>query len=316
MSASISFTAATAYKAYVEKFSSDLIFLLFHKFKTGSLIRPHEGVKGQEVLTEFLLGDIVQRWSKTFDPLDDAMDFVPRVLKVVPAKVDLQIFPQEFEQSYLGMARRPGFNVDDLPFEAFILMKIIEKVQEQLETAVWQGVETGAPGAGDPLTDLFDGFLQKIADAIVATDVTAVATGAITASNAVASLEAMWNALPAAYKEAEMTFFTPYPIYQHYLTNYRTDFGKYTGMSESGIPQRVRLDFGNGWIVPIAGMGNSGRVLLTQAENLRYGYDLQDDMSTITIEKNHRALDFMMDFKIGVEFGMLKDGPVVVNDQA
>ena len=71
-------------------------------------------------------------------------------------------------------------------------------------------------------------------------------------------------------------------------------------------------------IVPIAAMGTSQRVFITPSENIWIGYDIAEDFDTLRVEVNHRALDIMMDMKIGVNFAALSMNNidyVIANDQ-
>jgi len=314
MSASLNLTDAAALRAYMETFSPDVMSILFHSPKTLSLIHPHEGIKGDLILTELEVGDLVQKWTKSFDPTADAFKFSPEILTVKPLKVDTQIYPQEFEQSYLAFARRKGFSsVTDLPFEGFILQKKLKKIMQEMEVAVWKAVA----GAGTTLLTQFDGFLEIIADLITATTLTPVATGAIDNTNAVDSFELMWDFLLDAYKEDETTFFCNNTIMQYYLRDYRKRHGFGLMPAVDGPSTRVKLDFGNAYIQAVPGLTGSGRVVLCRAmDTLHYGYDAPEDINTIKFQDDHRAIDMMMDFKFGVQAGLKKDQVIVVNDQA
>lgn len=313
MSASVDFTNAAAFQDYIRKFMPTLITKLYHGFKTGLLITAHEGVKGQMPLTEHLLGTLVQRWKKTFDPTA-SISFKVRNLITYPAKVDLQIYPQEFETTYLGMARRPGFQPDDLPFEAFILEQVLAKVQAEMETAAWTAVLDATPDDGDPLTELFDGFLELVADAITATDLTAITTAAHSTSNAVTNAELVHAGLAPVYQQEETYMFCSMNFARMYNQHYREAFGKYAGVEKRNGMDMVRLDFGNCYLVPTVGMGTSSRLICTPASNLHYGYDLDGDSANIRVEKNHRSLDFMIDFKFGVQIGIAHDNIMAVNN--
>lgn len=314
MSASVNFTDATSFQDYIRDYYPQLLGKLFHSFKTGTLITPHEGVKGQLVLTENVLGTLVQRWAKTFDATDDAIDFKPRTLTVVPAKVDLQIYPQEFESTYLGMARRPGFQPDDMPFEAYVLDRVIQKVQSEKENAVWAAATDGSPSAADPLAELFDGFLEIVKDELTATTITAITTAAHSTSNAVANAEAVHAGLAPQYQVEETYMFCSLAFARLYNQNYRTDYGKYVGTEKRNGMEMIKLDFGNCYLVPTIGMGSSSRLICTPASNLHYGYDAADDDSFIRVEKNHRSLDIMIDFKIGVQIGIVHNDILRVNN--
>ena len=312
--ASANFTAAQAYKDYVEEFAPQLFSKLYYGFETANYVTPHEGVKGKKVLTELMIGDLAKRWRKNFDALADVIDFKPRVLETELAKVDLQITPQEFEGSYLGMMRRTGQNQTDLPFQAYILDKVIQKLHTEKETAIWQGVAAAVPAAGDPLDEVFDGYLKIIADAITATDITPFPTGALTNINIVTQIEAMWDALDPAMKKEAVEVWVSYNNYTKFIQNYRNDFGKYVGYDGQGA---IKLDFGNATLRPIAGMGNSQRVIITQPSNFHYGFDASADSSMINFEWNHRSLDMWIDFRMGCQIGILDDSKmIIVNNQA
>lgn len=315
MSASVDFTSALAFQDYIREFMPGLITKLYHKFNTGTIITPHEGVKGELVLTENLLGTLVQNWQKTFDPTSGAIDFKPRTLVVKPAKVDIQVYPQEFESTYLGMARRPGFQPDDFPYQAFVLDNILNKIQAETEIAAWQG-EINSPTAGSPLVDLIDGFLKIVEDAVSANLITEQTTSAHSSSNAVDNAELVHAHLAPQYQIEETYMFCSLTFARLYNQNYRSSYGKYVGMEKRNGMDMIRLDFGNCWLVPTIGMGTSSRLICTPASNLHYGYNMASDMTAIRVEQNHRSLDFMLDFKIGFQIGIVDDKILAVNNLA
>lgn len=312
MSASVSFTNAAALQAYIRTYQNELLGKLFHGFSTGDVITAHEGVKGQKVLTEFILGTMVRRWNKAFAAQDDTLSFNPRTLIVYPAKVDIQIYPQEFEDTYLGMARKPGFQPQDMPFEKYILMRVLEKVAEEKETAIWTGSITGS-AATDPLTSLIDGFKKIVADAITATTLTAITTPAHSATNAVANAELVFAGLNPVYQAGKTVMFCSFEFARLYRQDYRTRYGYGLQEKAESGSQRIRLDVGDCTLVPTFGLQGSSRLICTPAENLHYGYDLDSD-NGIRIVEDHRSLDLMIDFKFGCQVGILADGVMAVNN--
>lgn len=315
----LDFSAAEAYKAYVEEIREELFRRLFFGFKTAQIATPIEGVKGRMVLTELQVKEnLVKRWSSTYAGTDN-VKFDPLVLEVVTQKVENSVIPQLYEGSYLGHMRKKGQSSDDWPFEAFILDSIMKKVDEELDVAFWQGEAVASPADTDNLIQTIDGVLHVIADLITATTITPVATGAFTSSNAVANLRTMWAQVNTAYKDGGTDIFMSYDIYDNYRINYKTLFGTHpneiliSGTDYTGI--KFELGGGKTNIIPIPGMGTSGRVVICSRENLYYGYDALEDWSNFDFEKNHRQLDYWMDFNFGVQIGMKRDGFLVVNDQ-
>lgn len=313
MATSTTFTNAQAYRDYVEKFGAELISEMFHSSPTPGAVTNHSGVKGKLVLTELVLGTLVRRWSSDFNAVAGTVDFVPRELDVKKAKTELSFVPQNYETAYLGYMRRTGQNPDDLPFEAFTFAKVIQKIAQEIEIALWQAVESGSPAAGDPLTDVFDGYLHIIADEITATNLTPVAVsgGVWTTANIISTLESMYSNLDAAYKENEVHVFCSYEIMELYNRAYRDNHGNYAQRDHDG---RMKLDFGPAYFRPTPGMTGSDRVLITPAANLHYGYDAPGEEAIFNFDQDKRNMDFWADFTIGVNFGIVNDNIMQVCD--
>ena len=319
---SIVYTSAEAFQAYVRQYSEQLFTKLFYGFKTGQLAMPFEGVKGELILSEVQIKDnLIRRWAKAFDPVA-AAEFVPTTLKTHLNKVDLSVVPQEYEASYLGMMRQKGQNPRDWPFEAYILDKILKKMNQEMEYAFWQGDEAASPASTDYLRETFDGILKIVADAITATTITPVTTGAISSTNALAKFFDLWQQVGEAYKEGGTDFFCSYAIYDMYRKNYKTEYGanpietpviNNAGYEVNGL--RYEYGGGNSFIIPTAGMTGSGRVIVTPRENLVYGVDDPSDVQ-FNFETNVRELQMWADFRMGVQLLQARDGIIVVNDQA
>jgi len=320
MALGIDFTDAAAYKAYVETFADDLFTELFFGFKTANLATPHEGVKGKHVITELEIADnLARRWDATFRGFSNT-SYTPTVLEVSRNTVEHAVVPQLFESSYLGMMRRSGQSSDDYPFQAYVLGQLLTKLRSEIEVACWQGVAAGSPAISDLLVATFDGYLHQIADLITATTITPIATGASTTANILANLRTMWDAVDPAYKEAGTDIFmsyTDYDIYRRaYKDTYKVDpaYIKLEGSDYNGIS--FELTGENTMIHPMPGMGASRRIVITPRTNLHYGFDALEDWSNFQFEKNHRQLDFWLDFNLGVAITQARDGILVVNDQA
>ena len=319
MALGLDFSAAEAYKAYVEEIKEDLFRRLFFGFKSAQLATPVEGVKGRMVMTELQVKDnLTKRWSQSFAGTDN-VKFDPLVLEVVTQKVENSVIPQLFEGSYLGHMRRSGQSPTDFPFEAYILESILKKVNEELETAFWQGEAVASPADTDNLIQTIDGVLHIIADLITATTITPVATGAFTSANAVTNLRTMWEQVDTAYKDGGTDIFMSYSIYDNYRIHYKTLFGTHPNEVTISNTDYMGLNFelggGKTTIIPIAGMGTSGRVVICPRENLYYGYDALEDWSTWNFQQDVRELKYWMDFNFGVQMAMKRDGVLVVNDQ-
>lgn len=316
---SLDHSYAQSFQDYVRTYADELFCEMFYGFKTSDLAKTYEGIKGEHVITQLEIGEnLARRWAKTFDPVTDAATFKPRVLKTVTNKVDFSVVPQQYEASYLGAWRKKGQDPSDWPFAAYVLSKIMAKLQQEFEVAVWQGVEETTPSAGDYLRQTFDGYLQIIVEALTAGDINAVATGAITGSNIIEKLRLMWASVLSQYKENGTDILMSYAMYDVYRIAYKDAYKidpAYVDITNSGY-RGVTFELGNGntRIIPVNGMAGSNRIVITPRENLTIGIDAGSDF-TFRVKEDIRELQFAMDFRMGAQILMQKDGILVVNDQ-
>lgn len=318
MAQSTDFSLAEALQDYTLQYADEFIGKSFYGFQTAQSATIHDGVKGKLLLTEMILGSLVSRWKKNFSPIANTIQFSPRELDVTAVTLELQIYPQEFEASYLGYKRAASFNNQEVMIqEAWIMMKIAEKRAQEIENAIWRGEAAAVPASSDLLIACIDGFLTIIADdqAAVTPVLTPFATpgGSLTANNVIATIEGTWDLLDASYKDLPTECYVSPDVWAMYQRAYREEYGKYTALDVAS--GRVQLDFANCTIVRTPGMGTSSRIVITPRENLHIGYDgLVGE--NFNIEKNHRAIDMIHDFKIGVQIGMLQQGIIAINDLA
>lgn len=312
MAVSETYTDVAGYQAYEQQFRFDLITDMFIKPKTMSMVTVHEGVKGRLTLTRLLVNDLARRYSHAFAATANQVEFVPRTLEVVDAKVEYSVVPKEYENSYLAELRRRGQDPMDWPVQAMVLSQIIAKLKAEIELALWNGVKNPTPTATDKLNQLFDGYVELVRKAITATDVTPEATGAITSTNAVASVEAVLSNISNAYADMELDIFMSRKGRRNYFIDYRERYGKYT--QEMGADGSFKIDAENAYIHSIAGMPDDG-IIITPRTNLHAGIDAASDSEFINFQQMHRQLDMWIDFKIGTQIAKNEDGVLAVNDQ-
>jgi hypothetical protein len=311
---------AIAFQDYVRTYSDQLFTELFYGFKTSTLAQTYEGIKGEHVITQLEIGEnLARRWGKNFDPVNNAATFRPRKLKTALNKVDFSIVPQQYEASYLGAWRKKGQDPTDWPFSAYVMEKIMAKLMQEFEVAIWQGIEEAAPADGDFLRQTFDGYLVTIVKALAAGDISAVATGPSTAADIIADLRLMWAQVSTPYKEGGTDIFMSYALYDIYRIAYKDAYKvdpAYIQITDAGY-QGVLYELGNGntRIIPIMGMAGSNRIIMTPRENLTIGIDSPAD-TMFRVQNDIRELKFAMDFRMGAQILLQKNGVLVVNDQA
>lgn len=313
-----------AFQAYVQTHSTEVWSKMFYNFFTAGIASIESGVKGKRTLPNLTIGDnLSKRWTSTFGDAPDNDDKVvwdQRVLETYLNKLEFSFVPTEWENNYMGFLRRSGQDPMDFPFEAFIMMKIVQKQRKEFEDAVWQAVQAGVAADTDPLEATFDGFLHIISDEITATNITPVATGAITSANILEKVRDMWAVVDTAYKtDAQMAILMDFADFDIYRIAYKELYHE----SPSPAPQAgtdypgVLFELGGGRvrIIPVPGLGTSKRKIITPLDNLVLGFDGVENLN-LNVEQNHWQLDIFGAYRIGVQFRTLEPGVLVVNDQA
>lgn len=297
----------------------DLLAKGFFAGRTLQLATPHIPVIGKLVLTQLELGTLGRRYDKDFAPPSGTINFKPLVLEVEKGKFEYQFIPQDFRSTYLGAMQQRAFQgLDQIPFEAFVMEKLMEKQAREISQSLWQATKVTPALTTHNLNQIHDGYLKKITDALAeATPVlsaTPVPGGAWTVDNIIETLEAMWLTLDDDVQEQEVSVFVPTHLHLLYQQAYRERFKRST-VNEAD--KRIKLDFGlNVMLVPTPEMGRTtNRVVMTPTSNLHYGMDGVLNPA-FEFEQNHRAFDYWYDFQLGVQFGFLEDGVVAVSDLA
>lgn len=312
MAQAINLSFLEAFQNYIRDYSGDIIRELLVEYKTGMLCTNHEGVQGQLVLTQAIIGDIVKRWASAFQPTTNAITLKPRVLTVNQLKVDLTFVPSEMKTNYVGRLRQNGEDPMDFPMAALFYQMIREKVREQLEYNAWRAVATGSPASGDAMSIVFDGFHEIIKDEITATNLTAIVTGALTSSNTVAAVETCVKGLGDAYLNQNVDVFLNPVDAINYVTNYRGTFGNFYGKNP-GSNETFSLDFGNVTVHSLSGVKKDS-ITVTPKANLHVGYNFAVDADIIRVTEHIREIYAIMDFSYGVQIGLVNNNIMRVNN--
>lgn len=314
---SIKTTSAEALQAFVQDFSPDLIGKSFYGNQTAAIATPHTGVKGKKILTILELGDIGHRWAEPFTPNADTLDFRPRTLEVEAGTFEMLINPQKLYDSYLAEFHRGTFNDSNLiPFEGYILNAVAGKKAQEIERSWWRGDKAASPATADKLWAVINGWLTLITDDLASGSPKLTATptsgGALTTSNTIQTIEAIFDTMDVTNQDSsDLRVFVSPKVWTIYQRQYRNDYGKYTDNDERG---RMKLDFCDAELVRTPGMGTSSRIVVTNKNNLHYGYDGITDASAWHFENYERTIKMWCDFLFGVEFGIFETGWVGVND--
>lgn len=260
-------------------------------------------------LAELVMGDILQPGGKdAFNPIANALRFKARIGKVRPCKVDLQLTPskiQQFYKTWLGnKAKSTPTSPYDIPLEAFIMGKIVEKMKENLRLyAAFKGVYNPA---GTAPADTMNGLWTLRAASLGTGEIPAinvVAGAPITKANAVDQFENVAEKVitHAAYSATKMIALCSPAARYNYFRAYRTE--------NQALPynngfDKLYIDGSQIEIVAEPGLQGSNGIMITPESNLFFLADDTQRMDSIIVEYALRNINILIDFQCAVDFGI------------
>jgi hypothetical protein len=243
----------------------------------GIEVKPNIAFK--EVIKRIATDAIVKNATCDFDATS-TVTLTERIITPEEFQVNLQLCKKDFRSDWEAI--QMGYSAfDTLPpsFADFLLSHVVAKVAEKTEQNIWKGVTANA---GE-----FDGFLTLTAADATVIDV-AGASGGVTATNVVAELGKIVDAIPAAlYGKEDLYLYVSQSIARDYVRALG-GFGA-SGLGANGTNAQGTQWFNNGSlsfdgvkIFVCNGMTND-YAIAAQKSNLYFGTGLLSDQNEVQV---------------------------------
>lgn len=296
---------------YVGKNEKKIFSSLVPKMKIAEQMTVVPDLKDKMHMTKLTVKDGVVGYSENVNYDDDDIQFTGRTIESSLFMRNVKVNPLKYRTTWMAHLMKTGVNPQDLPFKQFTLDKIIAQIGSEIINNVYLADKTVA---GNGIKNLIDGWGTIIGKEITDGSITPVVTGAITNSNAVASLEKVAEDFPSQYLEDDLTIlqYISYDTFRKYQNDYRERYGKYTARNEKGL---YELDgfAGKFTMLPVSWMGKSQRIITTPYENMIFGVDSLSDFNNIYAETEFELLKLKVLFQMGCQ---IRDvNAVRTNDQ-
>lgn len=282
----------TALSAYGGKYQKIIIGQIFLKLQ-GQGFTVLEGIKGKTKMPKLTVTAGIKPYTGTHSPTD-RLTFSDRAVDPQEFQLDGAIEPLKFRNSYMTEVLSKSAADKQIPYENFIWKKISEAIAEEiLKKAFYKGIQGGVNL--DAAYNINDGIEKRITD-MIAAGKAAVATGAITAANAVTKFETFYNDAMSTYealRDESLTLYCSYGNLDNYTDHYRTLFSNDPqNWSDGDRPMYLKKNKGKVKIMPVAWLGTSERLILTKEENLILATDSLGDLSKIALVPDVYSLKY------------------------
>jgi hypothetical protein len=267
--------------------------------KGGIEVKPN--VKYKEVIKKIATNDLVKNATCDFDATS-TVTLTENILQPEEFQINLQLCKKDFRSDWEAI--QMGYSAyDSLPpsFQEFLLAHVVAKAALNNEISIWRGVNATA--------GQFDGFVTL---ATADSTVIDVAGTTVTASNVIAEMGKVVDAIPAAlYGQEDLHLYVSQNVYRAYvraLGGFGADGLGANGYDGKGNNQAFGDLFFDGVKIFVAhGLANNF-MMAAQKSNLYFGTGLLSDhnevkvidMSEIDGSQNVRIV---MRFTAGVQYG-------------
>ena len=275
--------------------------------KGGITVMPN--VKFKSVLKKASTDAIVKDATCDFQTGQGTLTLTEKILQPEEFQVNLDICKKDLHSDW--EAAQMGYSAfDNLPanFSDFVLAHVAAKVADRTERNIWSG-DTGTSGQ-------FDGFstlLSVDADLPAANE---IAGTTVDASNVVAQLGLIVDAIPSAvYGKEDLHIYVAQNIYRAYVRALG-GFGA-SGVGANGFDNKGNnqvlgdLFFDGVKIFPTAGLADN-TAIAAEKSNLFFGTGLLSDMNEVRVidmaeTDGSQNVRVVMRFTAGVQYAQVGD---------
>jgi hypothetical protein len=245
--------------------------------KGGFTIHPN--VKYKQVIQKLATDDIVKNASCDFTATS-TITLTEKVLNPEEFQVNLQLCKKDFHNTWQAAEMGYGaFDVLPKSFSDFLIAHVAEKVASAMESTIWVGANASA--------GQFDGISTQIAADADLPSSQEVAGTTVTASNVIAQLGSLVDAIPARlYGAQDLTLYVSQNIYKAYvraLGGFAASGVGANGYDNKGTNQVLGDVFFDGIKVFMANGMAANTAIATPASNLHFATGLLNDMNQVKV---------------------------------
>ena len=316
----------SALTAYIDEQNFELATAALIGGRTAGFLTPQVGVKGETKINKMDVDVTMQDGSGCAWNASGDATFTQETIDAKQVKINMEFCPKDLNAYYWRTQMPAGTHQEALPFEAQFANYLVAKVQDELETVIWNGDATSGTGNNA----MFDGILI---DAANFTDCNGTSgsfgtalTGAIDINNVVEAVERIYVESPsAAVAQDDFRVYLGVDKFRALVAAIMNGNGGASILSGAALqgsmdradvdPLRIILPGTNMEIVGVGGLNTADKAVGFSSSNVFLGMDLEADSSNIEswYSQDDRKFRVAMEFTMGVGIAYKSEvGKVIV----
>lgn len=257
--------------------------------------------------------EVIQAFQTAWTP-KGGVTFTPEAIPLFNIKVDQEFYPDALKNQWLSFMTSNNLDRTTWPFvrwfiEKYVMGQILHDIEKNLYGAVYAAPTPGTAGAASAS---FNGLKKLINDAITATTITTIATGApsTTAATWTGQVEAFMAAVPELYWGESFNLEMSRALALRYVQGRRT---KYNSYYVQAADKNAVEDFEQCSVQGLGSMSGVTKIFGTMQQNAILALKGGSNMNIVNVEKIDRKVKVYTDFWMGL--GFINPALVFTNDQ-
>lgn len=250
-----------------------------------------------------IIGSFMQPFQKGFTP-KGSIDWHPNVITMQKCKIDVEIDPEEIEESYLGfLGGLDSSQLDKWPIVHYIRKNILDAVEQDKELyCAYSGVhEDPVTGTAGEAYQCFDGLKKQLVDGAKSDYPVHIieGIGELTTEDVFDQIEEFYAKLPERYRRAGMPIFVSDDMLLAYQ-RIKRDRGYYNVQDDGGISTRV--DFSRANVISLPSMAGTKDIFSTIPSNIAHLTKRDLGGNNFDVQKADRIVKLLLDWYEGLGF--------------
>lgn len=288
---------------YVNEQSTDLLTALHFEGETAALADQHPGIKSAEALQLLANTPVPQDGSTCAFNASGDTAFTQAILTVKSVKWQDLLCIRTLESKWTQLLLKAGSTYTENDIPKMVMSDVVDIINEQLETADWQGDTT----LTSAYLKHYDGLL-KIIKAAAGTNVATAVAGPVTTANVRTIMQNIIAKIPAKLKgNAKVKILAGYDIASLYQQKIFVDNLFHAPATKDG--KGIFVEGTNHELIPLHGLdglGASGTdtpfiFALIPGRTLHYGFDLlnEEESAEVGLDQYHENVWYTFRLKRG-----------------
>ncbi len=250
-------------------------------------------------LAESTISSLVQAFQKTWTPKGD-ITFTPNPIQLYKLKVDLDVYPDDIEDNWLGFLANENLSRKEWPLIRYILEKhLFDKINDDMERLeYYKGVYT-APTAGT--AGITGQSMNGLKTFLQSSKVNHVTMSALDPATIYDQIEEFYENVKEEYQSVQTVIGLAPKWYRAFLKDKRS-LGYYQITDPGEIDNT--LDFSPSKVIGLPSMIGTDDIWCTPVGNFLHPTKKGQNAAMVRVEESKRCVSIMTDWWEGLGFGI------------